>query len=246
MPTIFFYDVETTGTDPAKCGIHQISGMFVKDGVVKDKFNYRVKPKEGCLCSPVAMDMAGYTYEEMMASDLFEPMDVVFKRVLDKITYYCGGNIENGHPAFKNKILFGGYNIHKFDNEFLRQWFEDNHAPFGFGYYYAGVIDVMLLLEIAVMKHRTEISGIKLEEAAWLLNISNDPDGFHDACFDVEMCYLIYCKLIDLGCIRPIQERDWVKLHTVEELEAWNKERKKIRWESKQKNKILEEKANVK
>ena len=62
-----FYDLETTGIDPEKCGIHQISGAFVVNGVIAESFNYHVKPKEGCLCSEKAMEMAGHTYEEMMA-----------------------------------------------------------------------------------------------------------------------------------------------------------------------------------
>ena len=61
MAVIMFYDLETTGLDPEKCGIHQISGAFVVNGVIAESFNYHVKPKEGCLCSEKAMEMAIFT-----------------------------------------------------------------------------------------------------------------------------------------------------------------------------------------
>lgn len=33
---LFFYDLETTGVNPGRNGIHQISGMIVVDGEVKE------------------------------------------------------------------------------------------------------------------------------------------------------------------------------------------------------------------
>ena len=40
MSKRFFYDLETTGTNPGKNGIHQISGMIEIDGIVMEQFNF--------------------------------------------------------------------------------------------------------------------------------------------------------------------------------------------------------------
>lgn len=41
---LFFFDLETTGTNPARHGIHQISGEIVVDGETKESFDYHVRP----------------------------------------------------------------------------------------------------------------------------------------------------------------------------------------------------------
>lgn len=37
-----FYDLETTGTKYWRNGIHQLSGLVVIDGEVKEEFNFHV------------------------------------------------------------------------------------------------------------------------------------------------------------------------------------------------------------
>lgn len=41
---VVFFDLETTGTLVNKHGIHQISGMIVIDGEVKETFDFKVQP----------------------------------------------------------------------------------------------------------------------------------------------------------------------------------------------------------
>lgn len=41
---LLFFDLETTGVNPGKNGIHQISGMIEIDGVEKEHFNFHVQP----------------------------------------------------------------------------------------------------------------------------------------------------------------------------------------------------------
>lgn len=42
MKKLFFYDLETTGTNPGRHGIHQISGEIVIDGKTVETFDYKV------------------------------------------------------------------------------------------------------------------------------------------------------------------------------------------------------------
>ena len=41
---LLFFDLETTGTNPGRNGIHQISGQVVIDGIVKESFDFHVQP----------------------------------------------------------------------------------------------------------------------------------------------------------------------------------------------------------
>jgi hypothetical protein len=41
---LLFYDLETTGTNPGRNGIHQISGQIVIDNEVKESFDFHVRP----------------------------------------------------------------------------------------------------------------------------------------------------------------------------------------------------------
>jgi DNA polymerase-3 subunit epsilon len=41
---LFFFDLETTGVNPGKNGIHQISGEIVIDGKTMERFDFKVQP----------------------------------------------------------------------------------------------------------------------------------------------------------------------------------------------------------
>ncbi len=219
--TILFFDLETTGTNPELHGIHQISGAFVVDGQIAETFNYHVKPREGCQCDPYAMQMAGHTYEEMMASDEYRPMKEVFDELLEKIIRYDGGILKDNHPDYNRRIFTGGYNIHKFDMEFLRRWFTDNGAPYGIGYYIAEAIDVMLLAVPALMRWRSKMPGFTQEEIAWALGVKIDSEKLHDADYDITVCVEIYRRLVTLGLVRMLPQSVWDEMHSPQEVKEF-------------------------
>lgn len=219
--TILFFDMETTGTNPELHGIHQISGAFVVDGNIAETFNYHVKPRKGCQCDPYAMQMAGHTYEEMMASDEYRPMKEVFDELLEKIIRYDGGILKDNHPDYNKRIFVGGYNIHKFDMEFLRRWFTDNGAPYGIGYYIAEAIDVMLLAVPALMRWRSKMPGFTQEEIAWALGVKLDSERLHDADYDITVCVEIYRRLVTLGLVRMLPQSVWDEMHSPQEVKEF-------------------------
>ena len=216
-----FFDLETTGTNPELHGIHQISGAFVVDGQIAETFNYHVKPREGCQCDPYAMQMAGHTYEEMMASDEYRPMREVFAELLEKIIQYDGGILKDSHPDYNRRIFAGGYNIHKFDMEFLRRWFTDSGAPYGIGYYIAEAIDVMLLAVPALMRWRSKMPGFTQEEIAWALGVKIDSEKLHDADYDITVCVEIYRRLVTLGLVRMLPQSVWDEMHSPQEVKEF-------------------------
>ena len=247
MQPIVFYDFETTDANPETCGIHQLSGAVVYKGKIVERFNWFLKPKEGCSVSPYAMYLAwkanGFkTVEEMRASDIYEPQEVVYRRFMDLLIKYSGGVYKDGHPRYADRVMLGGYNIHKFDNEVLRNWMAYNNDPLKLGHYIAdGCIDLQLISGVVLGMQLRYMNNFKLKEVAWALGVKVDESKLHSSDYDTEMCLGIYKKLCckDLDCytkddgtpgkfgiVNPITNEEWFKLHTIEELE----ERDRAKW----------------
>jgi DNA polymerase-3 subunit epsilon len=64
---LFFFDLETTGVNPGKNGIHQISGEIVIDGKTMERFDFKVQPNPKCVIEEPALQVAGVTREQVMA-----------------------------------------------------------------------------------------------------------------------------------------------------------------------------------
>jgi DNA polymerase III epsilon subunit-like protein len=56
---LLFFDLETTGTNPGKNGIHQISGEIVIDGKTMERFDFKVQPNPKCVIEEQALSVAG-------------------------------------------------------------------------------------------------------------------------------------------------------------------------------------------
>lgn len=64
---LLFFDLETTGVNPGKNGIHQISGMIEIDGVEKERFDFHVQPNPKAIIEEQALSVAGVTREQVLA-----------------------------------------------------------------------------------------------------------------------------------------------------------------------------------
>ena len=72
---LLYFDLETTGTNPGKNGIHQISGMIEIDGEEKEKFDFHVQPNPKAVIEEQALAVGGVTREQIMA---YPPMYEVY------------------------------------------------------------------------------------------------------------------------------------------------------------------------
>lgn len=82
---ILFFDLETTGVNPGKNGIHQISGEIIIDGVSKEKFDYKVCPNPAAQIEQSALDVAGVTAEQISK---YPPMNEVYRLFVDMLGKY--------------------------------------------------------------------------------------------------------------------------------------------------------------
>ena len=111
----FFIDLETTGLDFVKNGVHQISGVLKIDGEEKMFFDYDVNVFEGDVINNKAMEISGKTPQQL---ELAPPPRDIFRKIFGKDGL---GRYVNAYDQ-QDKMFFVAYNSH-FDNGFLRAWF---------------------------------------------------------------------------------------------------------------------------
>lgn len=181
---LFFYDLETTGVNPGRNGIHQISGMIVIDGVEKERFNFNVRPNPKAIIEKEALDVAGVTQEQVLS---YPPMEQVYRQQLIPM-------LDKYIDRFKktDKFFLVGYNNAHFDNDFLRGFFLQNGDKYFGSYFWANCFDCMVLATAYLADKRSEMPNFKQGTVARELGIQVDDDKLHDALYDIEICKSIY------------------------------------------------------
>ena len=185
MIKILYYDLETTGTDERKHGIHQMSGMLEIDGKVVEDFDYRVQPNPKAKLEPEALAIGRVTEEQVMA---YEPMDKVYRRFKAMLQKYVNKFDKS------DKIYLCGFNSADFDNRFLRAWFKQNGDSYFGSFFYGEDLDVRILAAQYLLNRRAGMENFKLMSVARELGIEVDESKLHDALYDIELtraCYRI-------------------------------------------------------
>lgn len=183
---LFLFDLETTGTDAIKHGIHQLAGKIIIDGEVKECFNFKVRPKEGAVYDPAALQVGKVTEEQLRA---YPPMHEVFAQVIRMLDKYVDKYNKN------DKFFLVGYNNAAFDDILFRQWFIDNgHKYFG-SYFWSAALDCIVLAMAALAEKRHKMENFKQSTVAAALGVSIDAEKLHDASYDIELCHAIYDKV---------------------------------------------------
>lgn len=183
---VLFFDLETTGTLVNKHGIHQLSGMIVVDGEVKEKFDFKVQPNPKAEILQEALDVAGVTKEQIMA---YPPMGEIYKQFVDLLSKYVDRYNK------KDKFFLAGYNIASFDNSFLRAWFIQNGDKYFGSWFWSNCFDVMVLATPYLSEKRAEMENLKQGTVAKALGINVDDSKLHDALYDIEICKQI-CDIV--------------------------------------------------
>ena len=180
---LVFFDLETTGTNPGKHGIHQISGQIVIDGVVKESFDFHVQPNPKALIEEEALKVGGVTREQILA---YPPMQQVYQEFVAMLGKY----VDKFNK--KDKFFLVGYNNAAFDNQFLRGFFLQNgDVYFGF-WFWSNSIDVMVLASAYLATRRPEMENFKLSTVAKTLGIVVNDDSLHDAMYDIELTKAVF------------------------------------------------------
>lgn len=180
---LVFFDLETTGTNPGKHGIHQISGQIVIDGVVKESFDFHVQPNPRAMIEDEALKVGGVTREQILA---YPPMQQVYQEFVAMLGKY----VDKFNK--KDKFFLVGYNNAAFDNQFLRGFFLQNGDQYFGSWFWSNSIDVMVLASAYLATRRPEMENFKLSTVAKTLGIVVNDDSLHDAMYDIELTKAVF------------------------------------------------------
>ena len=174
----FIYDLETTGTNPSKHGIHQISGMIEIDGEIKEKFDIKVQPNPKALIDLEALNIAGVTLEQI---NKYKSMYSGYLSLTNILKLYVNKFDK------KDKFFLVGYNNSQFDNQFLRGFFLQNDDQYFGSWFWSNSMDVMVAASYYLSEKRHLMADFKLKTVAAFLGIQIDESKLHDGVYD---CYL--------------------------------------------------------
>lgn len=142
---LLFFDLETTGTNPARHGIHQISGIVEIDGVEQERFDFKVRPNPKAEILDEALAVGGVTREEI---DAYPPMEEVYCKLVALLSRYVNKYNKT------DKFFLVGYNNASFDNQFLRGFFLQNGDNYFGSWFWSNSVDVMVLASQYLLAER--------------------------------------------------------------------------------------------
>ncbi len=177
-----YIDVETTGTRWWENTIHQIGLLIDIDGMQTESHDLKVKPIEGKIIEPKALEISGKTMADL---ETYPPASVV-KAQLSEIT---DKYIDKYDKTDKFHII--GYNVH-FDIAFLRQFYLDMGDTYYGSVFWADAIDVMVLASNKLKDIRHKMKNFQLKTVAQTVGIEVDESRLHDAIYDLELTKELY------------------------------------------------------
>lgn len=182
----FFFDLETTGVNPAKNGIHQISGIIEIDDVVVEEFDIKVRPNPKAIIEDAALEVGGVSKEQILSyQDMhngYEELTGILSKYVDKYDK-------------KDKFFMIGYNNASFDNNFLRGFFLQNGDKYFGSWFWANTVDVMVMATDYLLGERQNMVNFKLSTVADYLGVKVESDKLHDAMYDIYLTREVYRKV---------------------------------------------------
>lgn len=195
MSKLFFFDLETTGTNPGRHGIHQISGEIVIDGKSVETFDFKVQPNPKAQIEDAALAVGGVTREQIMA---YPPMGQVYTQLVTMLAKYVNKYDKT------DKFHLVGYNNRGFDDNFFRGFFLQNGDNYFGSWFWADSIDVLVLASTFLADRRAELPNFKLATVADFLGIDTTAGKLHDASFDIYVTKAVFDFIMSKFIIRGV------------------------------------------
>ena len=179
---VLYFDTETTGTDPNRHAIIQLSGMIEIDGEVVETFNYKIRPLQSDEIDPEALRVHGITEAEM---DAYPEPKVVLGQFLALLEKYCNKFDRN------DKYYPAGYNV-RFDLDMIHAFARKQGEKY-LGSFLAWIpIDAMPLVHYLVTQSDFRLPDYKLKTVCDHFKI---PIQAHDAMSDITATRLLIKQL---------------------------------------------------
>ena len=203
---LIFIDVETTGVNPERNGLTQISGCVQIGDEVKESFDYFVRPYPQDAIEMAALEVTGMDRRQFLPPDhpdhlavpgqLFEDPKDIYVRLSTIFSKYASQYDKS------DKFQFVGYNAHSFDMPFMRRFWEKNGDRFFGSWFWYPCLDVMLVWAQILQETRADLSNFKLATVARHCGIDVDDSRLHDSQYDIELTrelWLAARQIVDRG-----------------------------------------------
>lgn len=180
---LFFFDCETTGVKHWKNSMHQLAGAIVIDGIVKERFDFKMRPHPSAIIEDEALVIGHVTREQILA---YPEMRTTYLQILKMLGKYIKKFDK------KDKFHMVGYNNSAFDNHFLRAFFVQNGDNYFGSWFWVDTLDCFILASKHLMHVRTELENFQQGTVAKYLNIEVDETKLHDAAYDTDILMQIW------------------------------------------------------
>lgn len=190
---ILYFDLETTGLDPKKHGIHQFSFVFEVDGKEVKSGNARVRTFETDEIIKEALEVSGVTEETLRASADYCSPKALYKSLVLLLNTYVDKYDK------QDKVFLCGYNSQSFDSQFLRAFFEKNGDKYFGSYFWTVNFDVMVIAGVKLAPVRHTMPDFKLPTVAKELGIEVNEANLHDAMYDLLLTKQIFKICTGIG-----------------------------------------------
>ena len=188
---IIFIDVETTGVNPERNGLTQISGCVQIGDEVKESFDYFVRPFPHDEFDVEARIFTCIDRRQFLLPDHPNHLAVDGQNFEDPKDIYVRMAVMLGKYVSQydktDKFQFVGYNAHSFDMPFMRRFWEKNGDRFFGSWFWYPCLDVMLVWAQILQPVRAELSNFKLATVARHCGIKVDDSRLHDSQYDIEL-----------------------------------------------------------
>jgi DNA polymerase-3 subunit epsilon len=201
---LLFIDVETTGVNPERNGLTQISGCVQIGNEVRESFDYFIRPFLQDEIEDTALEVTGISRRQLLQPDHpnflavpgqhFEDARTIYLRLAEMLGRYVDQYKKN------DKFQFVGYNAHSFDMPFMRRFWEKNGDRYFGSWFWYPCLDVMLVWAQILQPVRAELSNFKLATVARYCGINVDDSRLHDSHYDIELTrdlWLAACQVLD-------------------------------------------------
>ncbi len=186
MAKQFFYDLETTGVNPAKNGIHQIAAIIVIDGEEKERINIKIQPNPKAIIEDDALKVGNVTREQLATYTPFVEGYNQLRAILGKYV----------NPRDKtDKFHLIGFNNRQFDDQFLRGLFLQNDDKYFGSWFWSDSSDVMVLASECLKDARHKMDNFKLSTVVKFVGLTVDEEKLHDAFYDLEITQSLYSEI---------------------------------------------------
>lgn len=181
----FVFDLETTGLNKEIHAIHQMSVMFIEDGEVKFEKDYRLRPFDGAVIDPDAIKVSNVTEQDILA---YPDARETYNDLINNLKKY----IDRYNRQDKSFLI--GFNNVRFDNEFLRKFFERMGDVYFGSWFFSNPVDAFVLATPHLIHKRANMENFKLNSVAAEFGIEVDESRLHDANYDLYLTIEIVKK----------------------------------------------------